>query len=123
MLAGAVAELKDGYRKLILVIGILGDKDFRRIISELVPLADQVIVTRPDYGRAMDLNRLAHEVRTFHKSVDVAESVSRAVVQAKEQAGPDDLILVTGSLYVVGEARAALVPPVGQVQELRGLKG
>lgn len=121
-LAAAVTDLKAGYRRLVLVIGILGDKDFRGILSELVPLADEVIVTRPEYSRAMDLASLAAEAREVHSAVDAADTVYHAIKKAKEKAGPDDLILVTGSLYVVGEARAALVPPV-HPQTLSGLKG
>jgi len=123
VLAQAVKTMKRSYTRLILVIGILGDKDYRGIITELVPLADHVIVTRPDYARAMEPSVLAAEVRALHSSVATAETVSRALAVAKETAKPDDLVLVTGSLYVVGDARAALVENSGQAQALSGLKG
>lgn len=123
MLAGAVTELKTGYRKLALVIGILGDKDFRGILSELVPLADRVIVTRPQYSRAMDLAALASEVRALHPAAETAESVADAIEKAKKKSGPDDLIVVTGSLYVVGDARAAMFVDPFRSQALSRLKG
>jgi len=123
VLAEAVRTMKKSYARLILVIGILGDKDFRGIIAELIPLADKVIATRPDYGRAMEPAALAAEVRPLHPGVIVADTMGRALTIAQETACPDDLILVTGSLYVVGDARAVLVDKPGQEQQLSGLKG
>ncbi len=123
VLAGEIQELKKAYRQLILIIGILGDKDVSGVISRLIPLAERVIVTRPGYTRAMDLGLLAAEVRKIHSLVDTAETVSQAIIKAKTLSTPEDLILVTGSLYVVGEARAALFPPSGGMHALSGLKG
>jgi dihydrofolate synthase / folylpolyglutamate synthase len=123
MLAGAVRDMKREYRRLVLVLGILGDKDYRGIVSELVPLADHVVVTKPEYSRAMDVAALSSEVRALHSSVETAETVSKAVVAAQAIAAPDDLILVTGSLYVVGDARAAIVGHDRGTQALSGLKG
>ncbi len=123
MLAGAVAGLKSGYKRLLLVIGILGDKDFRGIISEIVPLADYVIVTRPEYSRAMDLAALAGEVAVLHRAVHTAGTVAQAIEKAKKEAAPDDLVLITGSLYVVGDARAALLLHSEKPGDLSGLKG
>jgi dihydrofolate synthase/folylpolyglutamate synthase len=123
MLAGAVREMKAAYRRLVLVVGILSDKDYRGIISELVPLAEHVIATRPQYSRAMDIHTLASEIRELHSAVITAETVGHAITKAREISTADDLILVTGSLYVVGDARAVLVQDAGQSQALSGLKG
>ncbi len=123
MLAGAVKEMKRAYRRLVLVLGILGDKDYRGIIAELVPPADHVIVTRPEYSRAMAPAALAEEVRAVHGSVETAETVGSAISRALAVAASDDLILITGSLYVVGDARAVLVERDGKAHELSGLKG
>jgi dihydrofolate synthase/folylpolyglutamate synthase len=123
MLAGALKDMMRSYRRLVLVLGILGDKDFRGIIAELVPLADRVIVTRPGYSRAMDLAALSGEVRALHGSVAGEETVSKAIAKARAEAAPDDLIVVTGSLYVVGDARAAIVDHAHTAGALSGLKG
>jgi len=122
-LAAAVRDLKSSYARLILVIGILGDKDFQGIISELVPLAAHVIVTKPQYSRAMDVQSLAAKVRTLHGAVDSDDTVAGAVARAREISSPDDLVLVTGSLYVVGDARAFLCADAGLSGALSGLKG
>ena len=122
-LAEAVADLKKSYCRLVLVIGILGDKDYRGILSELIPLADQVVVTKPQYSRALNVNVLASEIRKLHASVGSAETVREAIVQAQGLASAGDLILVTGSLYVVGDARAHFFPDARPARALTGLKG
>ena len=122
-LAASVREIMQAYRKLILVIGILGDKDIRGILGPLVPLAGSVVATRPQYSRALDVPTLAAEVRKLHGSVLTAETVGDAITLAKQGASADDLILVTGSLYVVGDARALVAPQADMAVALRGLKG
>jgi dihydrofolate synthase/folylpolyglutamate synthase len=122
-LAGTIAELKPSYRRLVLVIGILADKDYHGILAELLPLADHVVVTMPQYSRALDIGVLEREVRNLHASVDVAETVAEAIERSRERALADDLILVTGSLYVVGDARALFFPERGRTGTLTSLKG
>lgn len=122
-LAAAVRELKRSYRRLVLVIGILGDKDYRGIVSELAPLAERIIVTKPQYSRAMGVEILASEIRTQHGSVDSAETVAGAIIKSRGLSTADDLVLIAGSLYVVGEARAFFSPAADQAGALSGLKG
>ncbi|HEX9021862.1 MAG TPA: folylpolyglutamate synthase/dihydrofolate synthase family protein [Nitrospirota bacterium] len=123
VLAATVRELKSSYRRLVLVLGVLGDKDYRGIVSELAPLAGQVVATKPQYSRAMTVEKLASEVRALHGSVDSAETVAEAIRTARGLCTPEDMILVTGSLYVVGEARTLLVSDPDRAGGLSGLKG
>jgi dihydrofolate synthase/folylpolyglutamate synthase len=122
-LAEAVRDMKPAYRRTILVIGILRDKDYRGVLSELAPLADHVVATKPRYSRAMDVPTLAVEIRKLHASVDTAETVEEAIAKAVAAAAPDDLVLITGSLYVVGDARAVFFPEPDRTGLLSGLKG
>jgi dihydrofolate synthase/folylpolyglutamate synthase len=121
-LAETIRALLPAYRRLVLVIGILGDKDLRAIAAEIVPLAGLVVATRPEYSRALDVQTLAAELRKLHGSVLSAETVGEAVQTARDRASEDDLILVTGSLYVVGDARA-LFAGADEAGALMGLKG
>jgi dihydrofolate synthase/folylpolyglutamate synthase len=121
-LAAAIRDMKGSYGKCIFVVGILADKDARGILAELLPLADEVVLTRPQYSRAMDLSTLASEARAFRPSLSCAPSVDEAISAARGLAGPDDLIVITGSLYVVGEARAVLVRG-HETPALQGLRG
>ena len=122
-LAATVREMRPAYGWTILVIGILGDKDYEGDQSALVPLADHVVVTKPQYSRAMDVRVLASEIQKKHGSVEIAETVKEAIAAAGKAASPDDLVLITGSLYVVGDARAVLHPEPDRSGSLTGLKG
>jgi len=120
-LAGALQELRSGYRRLVLVLGILQDKDHDGIIARLAPLADRIVVTRPGYARALDVAALTAAVRRVHASVASADTVDAALSRARAEASPDDLIVVTGSLYTVGDARTALTGAAGgPFAELKG---
>jgi dihydrofolate synthase/folylpolyglutamate synthase len=122
-LAATVLEMKPSYRRTVLIIGILQDKDSRGIIAAMAPLADHVIVTKPHYSRAMEVRVLASEIRKLHDSVETAETVGEAIAMAMEKVSSDDLVLITGSLYVVGDARAVFYPATGLSGPLAGLKG
>lgn len=107
-LAEALKEDFD-YDRLVLVLAVLADKDVDGIVSALVPQAGAVIVTQADAERALpaaDLERIV----TKHTSAQVStsSSVAMAIEKAKTLAKPDDLIVVTGSLYTIGEAKQAL---------------
>lgn len=122
-LAATVREMKPAYRRIVLIIGILGDKDYQGIIAALAPLADHVVVTKPQYSRAMDVQALASEMRKLHGSVETAETVVEAIAAAGKAASPDDLVLISGSLYVVGDARVVFHPEANRSGLLSGLKG
>ncbi len=95
--------------RLWLVLGVLGDKDALGIVSDLVPLAHRVLVTRSASGRALPPHRLAHAAReAAGAEAEGAESVPLALERALDRAGAGDLVCVTGSLTVVAEARAWL---------------
>jgi len=88
------------YKKLILVLGISADKDISGICKTLGPLADAIILTRAATLRAAAPQKLA---KYFKKKLYLTPSVKAARLLASSLAGNQDLILVTGSLFVVGE--------------------
>ena len=94
------------YRKLILVLGVSSDKDIKGILDELLPIADTVILTKakvPD--RAAAPERLEELITSRDKAIFLTQDVGDALVKARSNACAEDLILVTGSLFVVGETR------------------
>jgi len=95
--------------RLILVLGIMADKDIPKMMADLVPLADLVILTRPRMERAASLEVLGSQASPFQKPVVEVALVDQALSGALEEAEDEDLILVTGSLFTVGEARSYLV--------------
>jgi dihydrofolate synthase / folylpolyglutamate synthase len=96
------------YDKLILVLGVLADKDVGGIVGELAPLADAIIATSPEYYRAMPAAELAETVKKNNPNVEIEENVVNALEKAKQIARPNDMILVSGSLYVIGEVASSL---------------
>ena len=90
------------YKKLILVLGISSDKDISGICKALSFLADEIILTRAATPRAADPRKLA---RYFKGKLHLTQSVKEAKLLAQKLASENDLILVTGSLFVVGEFR------------------
>jgi dihydrofolate synthase/folylpolyglutamate synthase len=99
------------YHRLLLVLGVLKDKDITKIISTIVPLADLLIVTQSTNARAYDPLLLKEKIQRFDatKEVCVEASVPQAVDHAKQLAKRKDLICVSGSLFTVGEARQYLL--------------
>jgi len=90
------------YKKLILVLGISNDKDIAGICRILDSLADDIILTRAATPRAIEPVKLSGY---FKRKVYLTQSVKEAKILAKKIAHQADLILVTGSLFVVGEFR------------------
>ncbi|MCL5807096.1 MAG: bifunctional folylpolyglutamate synthase/dihydrofolate synthase [Deltaproteobacteria bacterium] len=93
------------YRRLWLIFGVLEDKDYRAMVKRLFPLAEGVILTRPDSDRALSLDVLLPVARKFHKNIQAIERPGDALKQALSQAGNGDLVCVAGSLYLVGEIK------------------
>ncbi|MCL6560833.1 MAG: bifunctional folylpolyglutamate synthase/dihydrofolate synthase, partial [Firmicutes bacterium] len=96
-------------RQIIFVLGMLADKQRQQVVDELAPLAKAVIVTRPHHPRAGDWYRLAEYVKKYLTDVEIVEEVPQAVNRALAKAGTADVVCITGSLYMVAEARAALL--------------
>jgi len=95
-------------RRLILVLGLCVEKESRPVVRILGDLADEVITTQAMIDRAKDAGELAAEVRRRNGAVSVEPQVGSAVARALRRAAPDDLVLITGSIFVVGEAMEAL---------------
>jgi folylpolyglutamate synthase/dihydropteroate synthase len=88
-----------------LVFGVLKDKAALEMLRELVPFFDEILLTRPGTDRARDPESLAPLLSTEgKKTVSIFPSVKEALTSAVAPAGRNDFILVTGSLYTVGEA-------------------
>jgi dihydrofolate synthase/folylpolyglutamate synthase len=100
----AIGE-KFKYKKLILVLGTSSDKDIKGICGTLRPLVKEVILTCSNNPRAARPQVLAGYFRG--KKTHFSHCVKEARGLAKRLATPEDLVLVTGSLFVVGEFRNA----------------
>lgn len=90
----------------VFVLGILGDKERTKVVETLMPLARAVVVTRPNSPRAGDWQQVAAVCAQLVPEVYVIEDITRAVDKALTLTKPDELLCITGSLYMVAEARA-----------------
>lgn len=99
------------HRRVVLVVGTARDKDQEAIAGALAPVADTVITTQSASPRATDMAELAALYCGYGLETRPGGPVAQAVHTAVAEAAPDDLVCVTGSLYVVGEALAALQGP------------
>lgn len=96
------------WRRLIVVFGVLGDKKYGAMVKMLCSLADELIITTPKTERSVSPAVLLAVARDYGVKTDVVENPSDALKEAMAAADADDLICVTGSLYLVGEIRGLL---------------
>jgi len=107
----AVALREAGFlerRPCALVVGASADKDLVGLLRPLVPLVDLVLPTRAAHHRAVDECKLAALVEGCGIPVWPMAPVSRALWEARKWCGPKGFVCVTGSFFVVAEAREAL---------------
>jgi len=91
------------YKRLILILGISSDKDVKGICNEIYDLADEIVLTKADNSRATAPQTL---VKYFNgKKVHITDNAKEAKELAYRLTKKEDLILVCGSLFVVGESR------------------
>jgi dihydrofolate synthase / folylpolyglutamate synthase len=89
-------------RKRTLILGIFGDKDWRQICAILAPLAGQILAVPVSSQRTANPDDLAKTCRAANPSANV--SVGHSLSDALEKAALEKFIIITGSLYLIGEA-------------------
>jgi dihydrofolate synthase/folylpolyglutamate synthase len=92
-------------RKIVLVYGALRDKAVDEIAGLLFPHASTVILTAPAQSRAISAPVLGEMTRHHARQVEIIPDPNLAFESALSLASPDDVIFVTGSLYLVGDLR------------------
>jgi len=119
-LRDTVLELFPDRAARVLVFGASADKDVAGMFRALLPVVDHLVLTHADHPRALDVESLAAEARAvgFNGPVEQIPAVAGALEQARLLAGPAGVVVLTGSLFVVGEARNALGLAVGRAAYL-----
>lgn len=94
------------FETLVVVLGVLRDKDARGIVEALDPLADMFVVTQSESDRAVPAEDLAEAVLPVAgpDRTSWRENVVEAIELAQRQAGPDGGVVVTGSVTLIAEA-------------------
>ncbi len=117
--ADAAARLAEAVReylphdRLLLVLGTSADKDLPSLVAALAPIASRVLACRARHPRSRDPDEILVLFAEAGIAGEAYPSVAAALQAARAQAGADDLLLATGSLFAVAEAREAVlgIPP------------
>ncbi len=99
------------YERIILILGVMADKDMEGIMKPLLPLASETIFTSPEYERAAPPGKLLEQAGSLGFRSTVTDSVKSAIEAAKEMGengSQKTLIVITGSFYTIGEAKLNL---------------
>ncbi len=100
--------VRAGRSPLVMVVGVMADKQVGRILGLLLPAADYVVYSRPVYQRAATPEALRAAAPDGAPPGEIVGELGAAIARAEEIAGPGGVVLITGSLFTVGEARAIL---------------
>jgi dihydrofolate synthase/folylpolyglutamate synthase len=92
-------------RRIVLVFGASGDHPFTDALCELLPIAEQVFITRSRHPRAAAPETLLEAVSQLGYQASVSGTVPEAIEAAMTSSGANDLICVTGSIFTVADAR------------------
>lgn len=120
--AALVAEMRQrlGANKTKIIFAVMADKNWRRMARELSAIASEFVLTRVAVERSADPTEMAAALESSTAvPVTVAVDARRAVVDAIETAAPDDVILITGSLYFLGEVKPAVTELAARQAEKR----
>jgi dihydrofolate synthase/folylpolyglutamate synthase len=97
------------FERAVFVIGILADKDYRGMLTELTRIPCSLIATKPGNVRSVDVDELAGVANELGLECVAEPDVATATDMALDEARAADLVCITGSHYAVGEARTILV--------------
>ena len=95
-------------RPLIFVFGAMRDKAISEMAEILFPLADRVIATRPENPRAASPEEIQQAAARTGVAIEAVEDVQRAVERARVLASAGTVVVVTGSIYLVGEVMRSI---------------
>lgn len=103
-LAYSVKRLFNG-KKIIAIMGMLADKDYKTSIGFIAPLASSFYSVTPTSGRALNADEAANVARRFCENVIACDSLKSAFLNAASAVKSDDIVIICGSLYLAGDAR------------------
>lgn len=93
------------YNNLILIIGILRDKQVEEMIEVIAPMAERIITVTPNSYRAEDSHELSSIIKKYNRNTEACESYAEAYGKALGYYQKGDMILACGSLYMIGDMR------------------
>lgn len=110
-MSALIASLAEAFTftRVSFVVGILSDKDYVGMLTEVARLPSSLIVTQPKTVRSVPIDDLKMAAAEIGLACEAIDDVPDAVDAAVGGAAPEELVCITGSHYVVGEARTHLL--------------
>jgi dihydrofolate synthase/folylpolyglutamate synthase len=93
---------------VVLVFGMMKDKNIERVADLLFPAARRVILTSIPYSRAASPAEIWLKARKFRRKIVLEHSLKKALDMARAEAGLQGTVIISGSLFLVGESKKAL---------------
>lgn len=90
---------------VVLLTGVLADKDYNSLTDILAPVADEFVTVTPNCPRALSAEDYAAHLKKYGKGVVSCASIAEGVAEARARAGRDGLVCAVGSLYMAGPIR------------------
>jgi dihydrofolate synthase/folylpolyglutamate synthase len=92
-------------KKIIFVMGVMADKNYKSMVVQLIPIAKEFITVKPDNERALPAISLAMAIHDLNGFASAEDSVEDGIMSALEMADPCDVICIVGSLYMAAQVR------------------
>ncbi|MCQ4726163.1 bifunctional folylpolyglutamate synthase/dihydrofolate synthase [Anaerotignum faecicola] len=90
-------------KKITLLVGILGDKEYEKMMDTLVPLASRIVLTEPNNSRKWDVDKLTETISKYQVETLREKDIEKAYNLAKSITAEEDVLCCAGSLYLIGE--------------------
>jgi len=90
-------------KKVTMLIGILGDKEYEKMLELIMPVADKAVFTEPNSERKWDVKSIEEIVKKYNTEVFIEKDIDKAYSFAKSITDKNDVVICAGSLYLIGE--------------------
>ncbi|MBU1767295.1 MAG: bifunctional folylpolyglutamate synthase/dihydrofolate synthase [Candidatus Omnitrophica bacterium] len=104
-----IIKVKSAGKNIKMIFGVLKDKDRENIMKEIFPVVDEIILVKPNTKRAVSLSILKKEGKIYNKNITTSINLASTIKELKKNKKDKNIILICGSLYLVGEARSILL--------------
>jgi dihydrofolate synthase/folylpolyglutamate synthase len=95
-------------KKSLLIFGASEDKDINGMLKELMPIVEEVMVVKSFHPRAIEQEKLLKLAKSYGQPVNIVEHIPEAIETALQRSSDRTVVVVTGSIFVVAEARKFL---------------
>jgi len=90
-------------KKITMLIGILGDKEYEKMLEVIMPLASKVVFTEPHSSRKWHVEAMEEFFKKYKVEIHVEKDIAKAYALAKSITDENDVVVCAGSLYLIGE--------------------